>query len=828
MLPCHALLVLAALCSKHVFAQPLLTYSINAQLPAVAVADEDFSFTFSADTFSSDLSINYTLVNGPAWLHLNGTSRTLTGKPSSKDVGETDFQVVATDTTGAAKSESRLVVLEQNSLRMRQDVFIEGLSQAGKYSAPSTLLFYPQSAFHVIFGPDVFEGDNASIQYYASSGNNTPLPAWVAFDSAAVAFIGTTPPLLTPQSSPQSFAFNLAASKIAGFSQSTLTFQISVTNHALAFLEPTQQVAVTPGQPVTIPPLLGQLQLDGSPLDKSKITNVTANQPLWLQLDSQDLSFSGLSPENLENTSFRLTVADDQNNLASAEIQLLVASQEGNSTTEVFLGTVNATIGEHFEYKFVDAKIDSSVRKVDVDISAEPWLSFLQTNLTLQGVVPSDSVEGDFNVILTVSEDGQVTVNNHLTIKLVSKNAMTAPIMPNQSATRSSVMPTSTTAPPDGTAAQEFDDRTRKLALIIVLPILALLALCLLAFILWKRKRPRDGAHQAASVPPSMQQSSRPSSTGSIMGLTELEARSLSEAFFQQLPWSPPPRVDLPWHLPDKPRHKFLSVVNEYDRDSPETRSSWDEMLMEVDRPVRSGPDAGSKRLFPTSPGASSRLLPSPESFRSLVQGMSTLLTETGLTERSGSFSTPRKFNGRESSGLGHGTSSRGMTLRQVPLSPLSETPGRLSTPFNPASQASMTPNYKVQHPNTFFTTKSISTRKMSLASSESRYAGPVSASSSEGALPTRRRTTSSPSSSSRYEEDDWTTEGSVSAARSSSQHLRHPIAGPDLATNDIFAGNEAAMQWPLEVAFPSAVSQGMSLRSQLSEHSQGDSLRFI
>jgi len=824
MLPCHALLVLAALCGKRVFAQPRLTFPINAQLPAVAVADEIFSFTFSADTFSSELNIDYSLGDAPAWLQLEGTTRTLIGEPSSKDIGDLSFQIVAKDATGSATSDSRLVVLGQNSLRLRQDVYVERFSQAGRYSAPSTLLLYPQSPFRLTFGPDVFEGSDASIQYYASSDNNTPLPAWLAFDPGAVAFVGTTPPLLTPQSSPQSFTFNLAASQIAGFSQSTLSFQISVTNHILAFLQPTHQVTVAPGEEVTIPPLLSQLQLDGSPLDASKVTNITSNQPPWLQLKSEDLSFSGSSPEDLKNTSFRLAVADEQNNLAFAEFQLVVASQENNDTAEVFLGAVNATIGEYFSCRLADTSTDSSMHKIDVDLgSAEPWLSFTQSNLTLQGIVPSDSGEGDFNVTLAVSEDGQVTEVQYLTIKLVSQSDTSAPVTPNQSATKSSAVPTSTTAPSEGTAAQGFDDRTRDLVLMIALPILAFLALCLLVFMLWKRRRPREGIRQASSVQPPMQQSSRPSSTGSFVGLTEPEARSLSEASFEQLPSSPPPRVDLPWQVRERPRNRLLSVVDDYNRESPETRSSWDEMLMEVDRPARYGPDVGSNRLLPSSPGASSRLLSSPESSRSPVRGMDTL-----LTERSGSFSTPRKFNGRQSNGLGHGTGSRLITLRQVPLSPLSETSGMLSTPFNPIPQPSITPNYKVLHPNTSFTTKPTSTRGLSLASSESRYAAPASESSSEQALPTRRRRTSSQSSSSRYEDDEWTTEGSASAARSSSQHVRHPTGGRSLAFRDMFAGNEAARQWPLETALPTAASQGVSLRSQVSERSQGDSLRFI
>ncbi|KAK5945040.1 polarity establishment/cellular polarization [Knufia obscura] len=797
-------------------------------LPAIAVADESFSFTFSADTFSSELQIDYTLGDAPIWLQLDGTTRTLTGTPLSTDVGDAEFQIIATDSTGTATSDSSLVVLEQSSLRAKQDVLSERISQAGRYSAPSTLLLYPQTPFHLIFGPDVFEGGDSSVQYYASSDNGTPLPAWLAFDPVEVAFIGTTPPLLTPQSSPQSFAFTLAASQIAGFSQSALSFQISVTNHVLAFLQPTQKITVAAGQEVIVTPLLNQLQLDGAPLEGSRITDTSPKQPEWLSFDSGELSFSGVSPKDLQNTSFQLTVSDDQNDSASIEIQLLVVGQQDNDTVEVFLGTVNATIGGYFNYSFANTSTGSSMREVDVDVGpAGTWLLFTETNSTLQGIVPADTGEDDFNVTLTVSQDGEIIELDYLTITFVTDNSAPATPTSSKSATSSSTVPTSTTPPSIEPSKQASDHRTRDLILMVALPVLTFLAACLIAFVLWRRKRSRGRPPQGNSTTNPMQRNFQNSSSGNIVVLVEPEAQSLSEASFEHLPSSPPPRVDLPWPLRDRPRNKLLSTVDEHDRGSPETRSSWDDMLMEVESPLNYGADADPSRHL-ESPSATSRLLSSPERSKSPLQGLSTILTSPPLNSRSESFATPRRFNGRRSSGLGHGVGSQRVTLRQVSLSPLSGTPGMLSTPFNPISQSSATPNYNVLHPNTSFTTRLASARKASLASTKSRYAAPQSESSSDQSSRLGRPAPSNRSSSSVYEDDDWTTEGSTSAAVSSSQHSRHPTGGRSLASDDVFAGHEAARQWPLVPALPTAASQGLSLRSQVSDRSQGNSLRFI
>lgn len=830
MLPCYASLVLAALCGKHASAQPRLTFPIDAQLPAVAVANEIFSFAFSADTFSSQLEIDYTLGDAPSWLQLEGITRTLTGRPSNKDVGNATIQIIATDSTGTATLDTTLVVLERRTLHTRQDLFAKRISQAGRYSAPSTLLLYPHSVLHLVFGPDVFEGADDSVHFYASSGNNTPLPAWLAFDPVAVAIFGTTPPLLTPQSSPQSFAFILAASQIAGFSQSVYNFEISVTNHVLAFLQPTQTITVAAGQKVSIPPLLPQLYLDGSPLDSSKMTDTSSNQPEWLQLNSEDLSFFGVSPDNPVDTHFRLTVADDQNNVASMEIQLLMASQQNSDTAEVFLGTVNATIGKYFNHSLVNTSISSSSDTIDIDMgTAQSWLSFAQTNLTLQGSVSPDSGEGDFNVTFSLLEDGHVVEIEYLTIMLVSDDSATASANPSTTNPVSSTLPTSTIPAPGDSPNQESDDRTRNLVLMILLPILAFLVLCLAGFMLCRRSWARAGAQEATSSAPPMHQRSRNSSSGNIVVQAIPEAESLSEALFEPLPSSPPPRIDLPWPLRDRPRNKLLSTAEEHDQDSPETRSSWDDMLMEIDTPLNYGSDAGSSQQF-ASPSAASRLLSSSERSKSPLHGMSTILAERQLMKDSTSFATPRRFDGRQASGLGHGIGSQRMTLRQVPLSSLSKTPGLLSTSLNPYQQnkSSTTPNYNVLHPNTSFTIQGKSTRKLSLASSESRYAAPRSGSSSAQSSRPERRASSYRSSSSVYEDDAWMTEGSAGAAESSSQHSGHIIGGQSLASADIFAGREAARQWPLVPALPRAASQGVSLKSQVSGRSQGDSLRFL
>ena len=105
----------AAIFASIVDAIPTIAFPLNSQVPPVARVSEPFSYSFSDSTFSSDLPLTYTLSNAPSWLSLESDTRTLSGIPSTNDVGSDaitgiNIGLTASDQTGSITLNATLVV----------------------------------------------------------------------------------------------------------------------------------------------------------------------------------------------------------------------------------------------------------------------------------------------------------------------------------------------------------------------------------------------------------------------------------------------------------------------------------------------------------------------------------------------------------------------------------------------------------------------------------------------------------------------------------------------------------------------------------------------
>ncbi|KAK5104369.1 polarity establishment/cellular polarization [Lithohypha guttulata] len=812
-----------------VFAQPQISYPINAQTPPVAVIDQPFSFSFAPGTFSSTQPLSYSLAVSPDWLQLDSDSRTLLGIPSEQDVGHVHITLTASDGEGTAILDADLLVVDQKSILTARDILSDRISEAGEYSAPSTLLLRPQTAFTLAFGPDVFDTDDSSIKYYATSADNSPLPAWVHFDDNAVIFSGTSPSLLTPQSSPQTFSFALAASTILGFSQAVVNFQVSVSNHVLAFLQPTQKFNASVGDEFSTPALLSQLYRDDTPLDRSLIRVTSSNQPDWLMLREDELSFHGIVPD-VSDTVFSLSVTDNLNNVAETEIRIYLNDPKADDyPIELYLGMLDVTRGSLLEYSYdLGGKVDPP-DDIELDLNlARSWLTFSRNNFTLRGIVPDDADAAVFNITLMIKQDENIKQLDNLTIRIIQGDN---PTSTNISETNSGT--TTPTATDNGVASSDDETQapvTRKkaLALLVALPILAAALLCLVAFIVVRksRDRPLETSRHSTSATSngraSTQDMSHDSSSENIVILAGTSPLSQSSAGV--MPSSPPLRVDLPWSLHLKPRNRRHSVNEDDAATTPTTRSSW-ELLLEDDDHVDSetGSPGGLEMASTSLTGweHSKRPLTSPRQQRSLS------VQRLGYRNfKPESQAMMAKFDGRRRSGLGHGnvleaTPSNHVesALRSVPLSPTSEMQiaqkygnRRFREPLRLQERSATHGLEKQPRLTTWKTT--LKQKVPSSTSTESIYAPPAE---EEGSA----RTESGSSSASRWEDDDWTT-GS-SEHQSQGRQAREVAGGLSLRVAD---------REKSEVArgprITSALSQGPSLGSQQSGNSQGISLRFI
>jgi len=806
MLSYHALTVFAALCLRSGIAQLSVAFPLNSQLPPVAIANQAFRFAFSPDTFSlQSHDTEYELATAPNWLQLDGQTRTLSGTPSVKDVGHFQFGIRASGGSETVTEAATLVVIDHNTISGNQTMLVQQLRYLGSFSVPSTVLLHSSTYFDLSLGNTIFQGIDNDTQYYAVSVDNTPLPAWISFDPIRISFSGTTPPLLTPQASPETYTFTIAASQVVGFAQSALTFSIAVTNHVLAFAQPLQQVNASAGDLVHVPSLIDFLRRDTQPIVRSTIVSVSSNQPIWLTLNLQDISFSGSSPKDLQNTLFRVSVVDDQNNLASMDIQLQLSGPLHNSPIVIDLGTATATAGQYFSYVLADLVNGRNDEQYDVDFgSAGSWLNFVQSNLTLQDLVPVGTRRGPMNISISTHDNNDTVQVNQLTIMIIGAYSSSTPTESQPDGGTMSPTSTPAGATPSGqTSFRNTDSRKKALALTIALPVLTALVICFIFYLFKRSSKKRKQLPIRLDTP-------QPENGSSLPEVVATPAQSPTHSRIKQMTQrtSPILRIDLPWTNTARSRVRQVMDVDEEAVESPQTRSSWDEIML----------DLGDSHISSDSSKPAAIAI---------------------VDDSSGIPAQASRFTGRRSSGLGHGSGLRSpvlppnrTTLREVPTSSMAER-GRFTSGAH-GFRWSISPTRRLDfslhrnlYPGSTGKTKAEGRCKASSSSSGSRY--------DENERVSRNSTSSTDrggrisfSVATNDGEHDWTTIGSIEDSRF--WGLRHGENERLQASDKQVNKENRATQWLAQPSRGQAMvtTASRSFKSQISEQSQSNSLRFL
>ncbi|KAK8215201.1 polarity establishment/cellular polarization [Zalaria obscura] len=180
--------------------------------------------------------------SAPAWLNLDGATRTLYGTPRGSDQGPTDFGISANGGQGFADMLCTLVIVDFGSPELQGNIS-QALSAAGALAGPTTLVLHPGDSFSIDFDTGLFQDNNGHVlTYYATSSDRTPLPAWVKFNSAALSFSGRAPALT---SASQSFGIFLIASDVVGFAGAVASFTLQISDDKLAFVPQEEVLNIT-------------------------------------------------------------------------------------------------------------------------------------------------------------------------------------------------------------------------------------------------------------------------------------------------------------------------------------------------------------------------------------------------------------------------------------------------------------------------------------------------------------------------------------------------------------------------------------------------------
>lgn len=492
--------VAVALYALAIDATPSVTFPINSQVPPVARVDVPFTYSFSDTTFSSTSSITYVLSSGPTWLSLDSGTRTLSGTPQASDANTAPvIEITATDATGSVSANSTLVVVSGSSSPVVNIPIASQLSTIGTFSYPSTISYYPSTPFNFSFAADTFTvaaESSSTLNYYAVTTDDTPLPSWMTFEGSTLTFSGTTPDYSSLIQPPQTFGFQLIASSVIGFSETALQFHIAVGIHQLAFSNASLAVGATAGVALNFTGLSGTLQLSGAAVSSADLVSVTAQTPSWLSFDNSTFALSGTPLTTDASYNVTITAVDVYGDTANATVHVNLSTSLFTTTTDV----LNATLGTPFSHNFTDSFVDASMVDVKGQISpTTSWLSFDAETLILSGNVPSSlkdtSKRADSSIQFTLdasSKTSDLQDSRAWTINVVSAALASSSRTSSSTPTSSEAAASSTAAALVGGVGKSKHKRlSGRIIAAIVVPILAVAIvaiLCLLCCCLRRRK----------------------------------------------------------------------------------------------------------------------------------------------------------------------------------------------------------------------------------------------------------------------------------------------------------------------------------------------------
>ncbi|KAL1898812.1 polarity establishment/cellular polarization [Sporothrix stenoceras] len=450
---------------KLVSSSPAISFPFNAQVPPVARIASTFSFVLADNTFtpgsptisstsasSSAASMTYSLDGStPSWLSIDSAERWLHGTPQDSDVptGEVvgiNFGIVATDDTGSTTMNVTLVV-SRNAAPTVEIPIAQQLADSGlPYSEPSSILSYPDTYFNFSFSQSTFSSSN--LNYYAVSGDNSPLPSWIAFDAKQIMFSGTTPPSDSLVEPPQTFNFQLIASDVTGFSAASIGFSVVVGSREITADDPSVVLNATVGKELVYDGLQNGIRIDGQVAGPSNLTAKVlsgSSPPDWLTFDTDTWELSGTPPSSAQNSAFSISFSD---HLADAvNVTFQVDIDENGTVFRDTLPAMQAQRGSEFRLDLGPYLVQTTGVTVSVETDPkEDWIHFDNSTFVVSGDVPISETDSSISISVRATLDSsKATESETFLLQIMpgtSSNNSTAP----SSSTTTTSSPTSTTS----------------------------------------------------------------------------------------------------------------------------------------------------------------------------------------------------------------------------------------------------------------------------------------------------------------------------------------------------------------------------------------------
>jgi axial budding pattern protein 2 len=392
---------------------------LNGQYPLIARIGENYTWTMSSKTFSTDLdkSLAYSASGLPGWLNFDNRTLTFYGLPTPTDEGRPPITVNASDAESVASSGFILCVTPFPAPTVQKPISQQ--FYAGNPALSSVFFLSPGSAlateeptlrvparwsFSIGLDGDTFAAQN-DLFYGALLSDGTPLPSWMTFDPETVTFDGVAPnDEVVP--TPITLEIEVFGTDQEGYSALSLSFNLVVASHELSAYSSMPTVNVTAGTPFNVsmssPADFSGILVDGQALQPANLSFLSVDVSSyrnWLKYDPGNKTLSGTPPSNFTDADGKptlpVTLTTNFNQTLYTSVALDIV---GSYFSKSDLGTIRADPGQTVLFNLADFFANPSSQPKDANLSAScdpsdacTFLNFNTITAQLTGRIPEDS-----------------------------------------------------------------------------------------------------------------------------------------------------------------------------------------------------------------------------------------------------------------------------------------------------------------------------------------------------------------------------------------------------------------------------------------------------
>jgi Ca2+-binding RTX toxin-like protein len=381
-----------------------------------ASEDSPFSFPLPQDAFT-DLdagdTLAYSVDDLPAWLSFDAETQTFTGTPLQADAGTLEVRVTATDTSGlSAVDDFNLTIANVNDAPIIANPVAD-------QSATEDVAF----TFAVPADTFADEDPGDSLGYSANLADDSPLPAWLAFDPSSGMFSGAP-----GEGEDGTLSVLLTAIDAAGASVSDV-FDITV--------------AAVNDAPIVVNGIVDRSANEDAPFGLTLSANTFADPdaadtltyaverlPAWLSFDAETRSFSGTPLQaDVGSVLMRLTATDTGGLSVSDDFTLTVENVNDAPVAANPIADQTAIEDAAFELRvpgdaFADEDPDGALAWFASRPNGEAlpgWLAFDAATRALSGTPSNDDV-GSVSIELTATDASGASASDLFDIAVANVN----------------------------------------------------------------------------------------------------------------------------------------------------------------------------------------------------------------------------------------------------------------------------------------------------------------------------------------------------------------------------------------------------------------------